>query len=162
MLSLFLAFRNVVRNRERSLLTLIGVLLAIGSFVALVSLAEGLSQRITRELDSRNVHIYVLPKRALALPSGPIGTIGYSQDTIGKEVKDRLAEMPNVQLVDGVNRASWTGRGLLPVIFLERQSIAAFFPRVEQRSGHSGRRSGTSGVWRGDLGQGDSARSDPH
>lgn len=131
MLSLFLAFRNVVRNRERSLLTLIGVLLAIGSYVALVSLAEGLSQRIAKELDTRNVQIYVLPKRALALPSGPIGTIGYSQDTIGKEVKDRIADMPNVQLVDGVNRASWTGRGLLPVLFLERQSIAAYFPSLQ-------------------------------
>ena len=34
-----LAFRNVLRNKERSLLTLVGVVLAIGSFVALVSLA---------------------------------------------------------------------------------------------------------------------------
>lgn len=129
MLSLFLAFRNVVRNRERSLLTLIGVLLAIGSFVAMVSLAEGFSHRISWELDSRNVQLYVLPKRSLALPSGPLGTVGYSQDTVSAEVRDRIGEMPNVQSVDGINRATWSGRrALLPVIFLERQSIAAYFP----------------------------------
>ncbi len=92
MLTFSLALRNVIRNRERSLLTLIGVLLAIGSFVALVSLAEGLSRRIEMELDSRAVDVYVMPKQALALPSGPIGTIGYSQDTISNEVLVRVKE----------------------------------------------------------------------
>ena len=48
-----LAFRNVLRNKERSLLTLVGVVLAIGSFVALVSLAAGFTKRVEREHSSK-------------------------------------------------------------------------------------------------------------
>lgn len=131
MLTFNLALRNVVRNRERSLLTLIGVLLAIGSFVALVSLAEGLSQRIETELDSRAVEIYVMPDQAMALPSGPIGTIGYSQDTLSKATLEKVAAGDNVARAVGVNRDSWKGRhAILPVIYLDRDSISAFFPRL--------------------------------
>lgn len=131
MLTFSLALRNVIRNRERSLLTLIGVLLAIGSFVALVSLAEGLSRRIEMELDSRAVDVYVMPEQALALPSGPIGTIGYSQDTISQETLAKIKEYPNVAQAVGVNRDSWKGRhAILPVLYLDRASIAAFFPNL--------------------------------
>ena len=131
MLTFSLALRNVIRNRERSLLTLIGVLLAIGSFVALVSLAEGLSKRIETELDSRAVDIYVMPEQALALPSGPIGTIGYSQDTISNEILTKIKENRNVVEAVGVNRDSWKGRhAILPVVYLERASIAVFFPNL--------------------------------
>ncbi|CAN0430336.1 unnamed protein product, partial [Phaeothamnion confervicola] len=73
--ALQLAWRNVLRNRERSLLTLIGVLLAIGSFVALLSLAEGLSARVQDEFGAREVDLYILPSRAVFLPTGPIGTL---------------------------------------------------------------------------------------
>lgn len=131
MLTFSLALRNVIRNRERSLLTLIGVLLAIGSFVALVSLAEGLSKRIETELDSRAVDIYVMPEQALALPSGPIGTIGYSQDTISNEILTKIKENRNVVEAVGVNRDSWKGRhAILPVVYMERPSIAVFFPNL--------------------------------
>lgn len=132
MLTFWLAARNLIRNRERSLLTLIGVLLAIGSFVALVSLAEGLNQRVELELDSRDVDIYVLPRRSLALPSGPIGTIGYSQDTIPHPLLARVSEITNVLKVDGINRDSWSGkRTILPVIFLDPSAIKAYFPRLQ-------------------------------
>ena len=132
MLTFSLALRNVIRNRERSLLTLIGVLLAIGSFVALVSLAEGLSRRIETELDSRDVHLYIMPEQALALPSGPIGTIGYSQDTISKEILAKVQELPNMARAVGVNRDSWKGRhAIMPVVYLDRESISAFFPHLQ-------------------------------
>lgn len=131
MLTFNLALRNVIRNRERSLLTLIGVLLAIGSFVALVSLAEGLSRRIEMELDSRSVDVYVMPEQALALPSGPIGTIGYSQDTISNDVLTKIKESPNVAEAVGVNRDSWKGRrAILPVLYLDQRSITLFFPNL--------------------------------
>lgn len=132
MLTFWLAARNLIRNRERSLLTLIGVLLAIGSFVALVSLAEGLNERIEGELDSRDVDIYILPKRSLALPSGPIGTIGYSQDTIPHEMLAKVAQISNVLKVDGINRDSWSGkRTILPVIYLDPSAVKAYFPRIQ-------------------------------
>lgn len=132
MLSFFLALRNVLRNRERSLLTLIGVLLAIGSFVGLVSLAEGLSYRASHEVDSRDVDIYVVPHKSLALPSGPIGTLGFSQDTVAATLVGQVGELGNVQRVDGVNRDSWSGRkAILPILYLDCASIRAYFPRLQ-------------------------------
>lgn len=130
MLTFYLALRNVVRNRERSLLTLIGVLLAIGSFVALVSLAEGLSQRVSGEVGSREVDLYVIHPRALALPSGPIGTIGFSQDTLPADVLTTITTLGNVEKADGVNRDSWSGRTILPVVYLDHMSISTYFQKL--------------------------------
>ncbi|MDQ7823437.1 MAG: ABC transporter permease [Candidatus Eremiobacteraeota bacterium] len=82
MVSLSLAQKNVIRKQERSLLTIIGVILAVGSFVALLSVAEGLYQKLYREVYGRNIDIYILPPSTLPLPTGPIGALGYSADEI--------------------------------------------------------------------------------
>lgn len=131
-LSFNLAARNVMRNRERSLLTLIGVLLAIGSFVALVSLAEGLGRRMEDELASRRIDVYVLPKRSLALPSGPIGTIGASQDTLPAALLDTLKTQPGISYAEGINRESWSGKhAALPVLHLSAAGIRTFFELLQ-------------------------------
>jgi ABC-type antimicrobial peptide transport system permease subunit len=80
--SLSLAQKNVTRKQERSFLTIVGVILAVGSFVALLSVAEGLHLRLTKEVYARNVDIYILPQSTIPLPTGPIGAIGYSSDVI--------------------------------------------------------------------------------
>lgn len=82
MISLSLAQKNVTRKQERSLLTIVGVILAVGSFVALLSIAEGLYHRLHREIYSRNIDIYILPSSITPLPTGPIGAIGYTSDSI--------------------------------------------------------------------------------
>jgi putative ABC transport system permease protein len=99
-----LAGKNVSRKRERSLLTIAGVLLAVGSFIALLSLAEGLSHRINMEVNSRHVDIYVTPKSAMALPLGPIGTIGVGNDTVPARILDELPKIPNIRQFAGVAR----------------------------------------------------------
>lgn len=82
MVSLSLAQKNVTRKQERSLLTIVGVILAVGAFVALLSIAEGLYYRLNREVYSRNIDIYILPSNTIPLPTGPIGAIGYTSDAI--------------------------------------------------------------------------------
>ena len=136
MIALQLAWRNLIRNRERSLLTLIGVLLAIGSFVALVSLAEGLAYRVRQELDDREVDLYILPQKSMALPTGPIGTLGLSGETIAKERVDEIQQVQNVAKVVGVNRDTWTGnRTVMPVLFMDGNSLPAFFTRLQAQQG---------------------------
>ena len=92
MVAFSLAKKNIIRKQERSLLTIIGVILAVGSFVALLSIAEGLSQKIANELKSRNVDIYVLPSGSSSLPTGPVGVIGSSSDDI-----DVYRPLPDVE-----------------------------------------------------------------
>ncbi len=82
MVALSLAQKNVTRKQERSFLTIVGVILAVGSFVALLSLAEGLHHKLYREVYGRNVDIYILPHTTIPLPTGPIGALGYSSDVI--------------------------------------------------------------------------------
>ncbi len=129
MIVLSLAFRNVVRNRERSLLTLIGVLLAVGSFVALLSLAEGLYRRVVNELDGRDVQVYVLPHSAVPLPTGPVGTLGLSSDTIALTWLEEIRKLEQVDTAGGVIRQAWTGRtAVMPVIALDPGQMGLFFP----------------------------------
>ncbi len=82
MVALSLAQKNVTRKQERSFLTIVGVILAVGSFVALLSVAEGLHHRLSREVFGRTIDIYMLPASTIPLPTGPIGAIGFSSDVI--------------------------------------------------------------------------------
>lgn len=111
-----LAFRNVLRNKERSLLTLVGVVLAIGSFVALVSLAAGFTKRVERELGSREVHIYVTGSRASTLPVSPLAGAGAGGVSLPYEIKELLA-VEGVRSVTPVIRSSLDGpRSVIPVL----------------------------------------------
>lgn len=137
MIFLNLAIRNVFRNRERSLLTLIGVLLAIGSFVALVSLAEGLYRRVYVELMGRSVDLYLMPADAgVILPTGPIGTVGLTSDTISAEALEKVRQLKNVQKAEGIGRQIWTGkRTVIPVLEIPPDSLQAYFPNLQATSG---------------------------
>ncbi len=82
MISFSLAKKNIVRKQERSLLTIIGVILAVGCFVALLSISEGLNKRLKSEVMSRNVDLYVLPSGSQHLPTGSIGAFGSAGEEI--------------------------------------------------------------------------------
>lgn len=111
-----LAFRNVLRNKERSLLTLVGVILAIGSFIALVSVAAGFTQRVERELGSREVHIYVTGGRASTLPVSPLAGASASGVSLPYKLAEKL-EVAGVRAVTPVLRSSLDGpRSVIPVI----------------------------------------------
>lgn len=113
-----LAFRNVLRNKERSLLTLVGVVLAIGSFVALVSLAAGFTQRVERELGSREVHMYVTVSRSSTLPVSPLGGVGVGGVALPRELS-KLFQVEGVRAVTPIIRTSLDGpRSVIPVLAL--------------------------------------------
>lgn len=122
-----LAFRNVLRNKERSLLTLVGVVLAIGSFVALVSLAAGFTKRVERELGSREVHIYVTGSRTSNLPVSPLAGAGGSGVSLPHELKDIL-QVEGVRSVAPVIRSSLDGpRSVIPVLALPFDQVQIVF-----------------------------------
>ena len=127
-----------MRRRERSLLTLVGVLLAVGAFVAMVSLAEGMYKRVSLELDGRAVDIYVLPDSAAPLPTGPMGTIGLTTDTINLDWVARIKKIPNVTNVGPVSRLQWTGKkGSVMVMGIRKDDIKKFLPDLRLLDGSS-------------------------
>lgn len=122
-----LAFRNVLRNKERSLLTLVGVVLAIGSFVALVSLAAGFTQRVELELKSREVHVYVTVSRASTLPVSPLGASGVGGVTIPSELSEIL-NVEGVAFVTPIIRSSLDGpSSVIPVLALPLENVETIF-----------------------------------
>ncbi|MGI5842756.1 MAG: ABC transporter permease [Candidatus Xenobium sp.] len=132
MIALTLAFRNVMRRRERSLLTLVGVLLAVGAFVAMVSLAEGMYRRIALELDGRAVDVYVVPRTAAPLPTGPLGTVGLTTDTVPLSSIERIAALNNVRRVAPITRDQWTSEhGTVMVVGIEPTNLREFLPSLE-------------------------------
>lgn len=128
---LALAYRNVLRNRERSLLTLIGVLLAVGSFVALVSLAEGFQLRVKNEIDGRQVHLYVLTARASALPAGPFAGTAFVGQSIHPDWVELIEEQTEVARAEGVIRSFWESeKSVIPVIAIDTMALRDFMPSL--------------------------------
>ena len=148
-----LAFRNVLRRRERSLLTLVGVLLAVGAFVAMISLAEGMYKRVELELDGRHVDVYVVPATAAPLPTGPVGTIGLTTDTINLEWVKRIRdEVDNVRAATPVARMQWSiKRRMIMVIGIDPEQITTFLPSLKWIQGRPGIADGCAVVGKGLL-----------
>jgi putative ABC transport system permease protein len=127
-----LAFRNVLRNKERSLLTLVGVVLAIGSFVALVSLAAGFTRRVERELDSRDVHIYVTASRGSTLPTSPLSASGGSAQVLPIELAEQFAQVQGVRTVTPIIRTALdTDRSVIPVIAMPLKDVKTVFKSAQ-------------------------------
>lgn len=126
-----LAFRNVLRNKERSLLTLVGVVLAIGSFVALVSLAAGFTRRVERELESREVHIYVTAGRGSTLPASPLSGSGNAQ-VLPIELESAFADIEGVRTVTPIIRTALdTDRSVIPVLVMPLDDIKTVFKSAQ-------------------------------
>lgn len=123
-----LAFRNVLRNKERSLLTLVGVVLAIGSFVALVSLATGFTQRVEREFESRSVNIYVSAGRASSLPASPLAGAGSNRPMLPAGLEQRLEGMEGIASVTPIIKSSLDSeRSVIPVLALPFEDVKLLF-----------------------------------
>jgi len=134
--SFYLAAKNVSRKKERSILTIIGVMLAVGSFIALLSIAEGLYNRIQHEMNGRSVDIYVLPRNALAMPVGPIAGIGASTESIPDSVVKDLNGVSNVEVAASVGRFQQMhdGRGIV-VWAIDPRVFSKFLPAVQLTTG---------------------------
>ncbi|MCE1245567.1 MAG: ABC transporter permease [Firmicutes bacterium] len=134
-----LAVKNVYRKRERSLLTIIGVLLAVGSFISLLSLAEGLYARFAKEISGRKVDVYVLPPDAAALPTGPVGTIGFTSDVLSLELVKKLEgkeQFPDISSVCPIYRfPQKIGNQTILVWGLGEDKFPLFFPRFNLKPG---------------------------
>ena len=138
-IALQLAVKNVYRKRERSLLTIIGVLLAVGSFISLLSIAEGLYSRFDREINFRKVDIYILPTDAAALPTGPMGTIGFSSKVLPMEWVKALQDpkkIPEITSVCPIYRLQHKiGNQTVIVWGLEPDKFEGFFPYFKLNPG---------------------------
>src|SRR3989344_9598133 len=67
-----LSFRNLIRRKLRSGLTVIGIIIGITSIISLISLSQGLEESITGEFARLGSNNIIISQKGLAGP--PIGT----------------------------------------------------------------------------------------
>ena len=72
-----LAFRSILRNKTRSILTMLGIIIGVASVILLVSIGHGLQKYITEQFEQLGANlVVVVPGRVArgggnALSSGP-------------------------------------------------------------------------------------------
>jgi putative ABC transport system permease protein len=86
-----LAFRNLKRRPGRSLLTMLGVALAVGSFITLYGLSRSVQENVQQSFEERGTDLTVR-RRGVAEPFG-----GNMRESIIPEI----AEIPGVAAVSG-------------------------------------------------------------
>jgi len=85
------AFRNLQRRRARSILTILGVAFAVGSFITLYGLSRSVHENVERSFDEHGTDLTV-KRRGIAEPFG---------GTIPESIIPEIARIPGVQDVAG-------------------------------------------------------------
>lgn len=136
MLLINLAFKNVIRKAERSILTIIGILLAVTATMTLVSLSEGLHRRIQQEVSNRDADLYVSPKSAIPLPMGSIGPIGVTSEVITYKETATLGNLPNISVVAPIARIMARNQNTSLIFWgIEPGKFSQFFPNLHITEG---------------------------
>jgi len=136
MISFYLAQKNVLRKRERSLLTLVGMLLAVGCFVTLLSLGEGINQRVRNEFQTRRISLYVLPAPLINMTLGNLRGGGSFAEYIPYSWKDELLALPGVEKATGIVRQQIRLKNYSLTLWgIEMEELDAFLPEMKVASG---------------------------
>jgi putative ABC transport system permease protein len=110
-----LCFRNIFRNRLRSFLTALGIIIGVGSVITMVAIGTGAQKEIEERITAMGTNlIQIMPRRFLMRPGQE--TIGFSRpNRLTKTDAEKLkAEASYTQAFSGISQRSFTvsgGRG---------------------------------------------------
>jgi len=86
--TLKLAFRGIIDNRLRSFLTMLGIIIGVTSVIALVSIGQGATSKVTEQIESMGSNLLTVN----IMGRGPNTTLSY----------DKAMEFANSQYISGV------------------------------------------------------------
>jgi putative ABC transport system permease protein len=89
------AFRSLAGNRLRTFLTMLGIVIGVGSVVAMISLGEGARSRVTSSIQSMGTNL--LTVQPGAPQRGPVS--GGAVETLIRADADAIAALPGVRAV---------------------------------------------------------------
>ena len=106
---LYVCFRNIFRNRMRSLLTSLGIIIGVGSVIIMVAVGEGTQQEIERRISSMGVNLLqIMPRRMLFRP-GQTAAAATRPVRLSKSDAVKLAGEASYALaVSGLSQRSYT------------------------------------------------------
>ena len=95
--ALQLALRALWRNKSRAMLTTLGVIIGVGSVIAMLGIGSGAQQRITAQLESMGANILVV--RPGSVTHGGVRTGAGGRTSLTREDADAITELPYVVTV---------------------------------------------------------------
>lgn len=95
--SLMLAMHALWRNKTRALLTILGVVIGVGSVIAMLGIGSGAQQRIAAQLASMGTNSLAI--RPGSVTHGGVRTGAGGMSSLKQEDADAIEELPNVVAV---------------------------------------------------------------
>ena len=95
--ALHLALRALTRNKSRAMLTTLGVVIGVGSVIAMLGIGSGAQQRIAAQLESMGTNSLVI--RPGSVTHGGVRTGAGGKRSLTREDADAIAELPDVLAV---------------------------------------------------------------
>ncbi|MCU0834500.1 MAG: ABC transporter permease [Chromatiaceae bacterium] len=103
-----LALRALWRNKTRAMLTALGVIIGVGSVIAMVAVGAGAQARIAQQLESMGSHSLMV--RAGTITRGGVRTGAGTTTSLTVADAEAIAELPGVIAVSPTVRASVQAR----------------------------------------------------
>jgi putative ABC transport system permease protein len=99
------AGRSILRNRVRSLLTMLGIIIGVASVIVMVAVGEGAEQQIRRQIEAMGTNVLTIRSGSMQARGGVrIATGG--RRTLTLDDIDRLRSIPGIAAISPISRAS--------------------------------------------------------
>src|SRR5437879_10610400 len=111
-----IALHALGRNKLRSMLTALGIIIGVGSLIALLAIGHGARAEVEKQVASLGENVIQVTagsvsKSALKLGLGSSSTLTIEDaEAIRQEVPDVVAVSPEVKIKAQIGRASWRER----------------------------------------------------
>ena len=102
--ALQLAIQAIWRNRTRAMLTTLGVIIGVGSVIAMVAIGAGAQQRIAAQLESMGTNSLVI--RPGSVTRGGVRTGAGTNNSLIRADADAISDLPGVVAVAPSVRSS--------------------------------------------------------
>jgi len=108
LMTVLVAFRVLGRNRMRSVLTMLGIIIGVGSVIAMVSIGEGAKAAVQAQIASFGTNVITILPGAMTTTGVRTGHGGAMTLTI--------ADMEELKKIPGVTEVGWARRDAMQVI----------------------------------------------
>ncbi len=108
LMTVLVAFRVLSRNRMRSALTMLGIIIGVGAVIAMVSIGEGAKAAVQAQIASFGTNVITILPGAM--------TVSGVRSGHGGAVTLTAADMEELKKIPGVTYAGWARRDAMQVV----------------------------------------------
>jgi putative ABC transport system permease protein len=105
-------FRNILRNRMRSLLTSLGIIIGVGSVIIMVAVGEGARKAIEDRISSMGTNLLqIMPRRITIRNAQPGAALPRPNQLTRKDARKLKAEAGYAAAISGITQRTFTVSG---------------------------------------------------